>query len=115
MDVYSELVESLENCDAVCNNCAVSSLNEKDSRALTNCIKLNLDCADVCHLALRQLARNSKYAVLIVEICMKICAECAEECKKYDNDQCRLSTGACRRCENHCRNYLVQVAESEFL
>ena len=113
MDVYSELVESLENCVASCNNCASSCLDEENVQEMTACIKLDLDCGDVCHMALKLLARDSNHAVSVVQLCMGICAECAAECEKHDHDHCQLCAEACRRCEEHCRNYLEQMAEYE--
>lgn len=113
MDVYSELIESLENCVAACNNCAVSCLNEENVHAMTECIKLDLDCADVCHMALKLLARDSNHAVSVVQLCLSICGECAVECEKHDKDHCQLCAQACRRCEDHCRNYLERVAVPE--
>jgi len=111
MDVYSELVDSLEKCDAACNNCAISSLDEDDRKPMSDCIKLSLECADVCHLALRLLARDSTHAVSTVKLCMTICGECATECEKFEYDQCRLSARACRRSEKQCSIYLEHVAE----
>jgi len=113
MEVYSQLVESLENCDALCNNCVTSSLDEDNIQPLSACIKLSIDCADICHLALKLLTRDSSHTVSAVELCMTICGECAAECEKHDYDQCRLSTRACRQCESHCRIYLEQVAEPD--
>jgi len=113
MDVYSKLIESLKNCDAACNNCAISSLDEEDSKVMSGCIKLNLHCSDVCHLALRLVSRDSNHAVSALKLCINICADCATECEKYKYDQCQLSAEACRRCETHCSNYLEQLAEPE--
>lgn len=113
MDVYSELVESLENCVAACNNCASSCLDEDNVQAMRMCIKLDLDCADVCHMALKLLARDSNHAASVVVLCMGICAECAAECEKHEHEHCQLCANVCRRCENHCRSYLKKAAEPE--
>lgn len=112
MDVYSELVESLENCVAACNNCASSCLNEDNVRSMAECIKLNLDCADACHLTLKLLARDSNHAMAVVELCKDICAECAAECEKHEQDHCRQCAKACQRCEMNCNNYISQVTET---
>lgn len=110
MDAYSELVEALEKCDAACNNCAISSLEEVDLKLITTCIKLNLHCAEVCHFALRLLARDSSHAASAVKLCMTMCNECATESEKFDYDQCQLSAEACRRSEKQCSMYLEQAA-----
>ena len=113
MDVYSDLVESLENCVAACNNSAASLLEEEDVAAMTDSIKLDLDCADVCQMALKLLARDSNHAAKVIELCEDICAECAEECEKHEYDHCVLCASVCRRCEDHCRNYLEQASQPE--
>ena len=110
MEVCSELVESLEKCDAACNNCAISSLENMDRKPMSNCIKLNLHCAEVCQLALRLLAGNSSQVVSAVELCMALCDECATSCEAYEYDLCRLSAEACRQTEKHCSMYLEQAA-----
>ncbi len=113
MEVYSELVESLEDCVAACNNCAASCLAEDSVQEMTDCIKLDLDCADICHMALKLLARDSGHAITVVELCKNICAECAVECEKHEHDHCQQCANACRRCENRCRNYLTKVSQPE--
>lgn len=106
MDVYSELVESLEDCVAACNNCAASCLNEDDVQMMTECIKLDLDCADTCNLTLKLLARDSHHKMSIVEICKEICNECAAECQKHNHEHCKQCATACERCAEKCGNYL---------
>lgn len=113
MDVYSQLVESLENCIAACNNCAASCLDEDNVQAMINCIKLDLDCADVCQIALKLLARDSRHANSVIELCKEICEECAAECENHEYDHCQQCANACRRCEDRCRNYLEQVSEPD--
>lgn len=115
MDVYSELVESLENCVAACHNCAASCLEEENVYSMRECIKLDLDCADVCHMALKLLARDSSHAVSVVKLCMGICAECAAECEKHEHDHCQQCAKACRRCEDQCGNYLDRITEPDIV
>lgn len=112
MDIFSNLIESLENCVAACNNCAAACLDEDNVQALTECIKLDLDCGDICQVALKLLIRDTNYAINIVEICKNICAECAAECEKHSHDHCQLCAKACRRCESHCRNFLNSITET---
>jgi len=113
MDVYSELVEALGKCDAACNNCATTSLEEADCEPMSGCIKLNLHCAEVCQLALGLLLQHSEDSVSALKLCMIMCDECATECEKYEYDQCRLSAEACRRYVKQCSLYLEQIAEPE--
>lgn len=111
MDVYSELVESLERCLTACNNCAVSSLEEEHVQSMTDCIKLNLDCADICDISLKLLARDSNQSTSAVQLCKNICAECAEECEKYEHEHCQQCADFCRRCESQCGMYIEYMAD----
>ncbi|REL32936.1 four-helix bundle copper-binding protein [Rhodohalobacter sp. SW132] len=113
MDIHNELLESLENCVKACNYCAASCLDEENVQPMTDCIKLDLDCADSCHLALKLLVRNITPAVSIIEFCKEICAECAAECEKHDHDHCQQCAKACRRCEDQCNKYLDRIANAD--
>lgn len=104
-----KLIESLQHCISVCNYCAASCLEEDNVQSLTNCVALDLNCADVCTLALKKLTRDAeKNIIRIIKICLDTCLECAEECEKHDHDHCRECAKACHRCADHCRNYLNQ-------
>lgn len=108
MDIHSELVESLEKCISACNYCAAACLEEDNVESLTECIRLNLDCADTCYWSLQLLTRDSDYLMDVMEICKNICAECAAECEMHEHDHCRECADACTGCEEHCRNYINQ-------
>lgn len=104
-----KLIESLQHCISACNYCAASCLEEDNVQSMTTCIALDLDCADVCTLVLKKLARNSEKNIMrLIEICLDTCVECAEECEEHDHDHCRKCAEACRRCADHCRDYINQ-------
>lgn len=108
MKKHRELLNTLTNCIAECENCASSCLEEDNPKALAACIKLNKDCADICNLAIKFLSRDSKKTISAIGICADICAECAKECEKHDHDHCIDCAEACRQCEQSCRAYLNQ-------
>ncbi len=58
------LIEILNTCISACSYCAIACLEEEDVNMLKNCIKLNLDCADICGLAVSLLARSSAHAII---------------------------------------------------
>ncbi len=43
-----ECIEACYDCAQCCTACADACLGEDDPKSLTRCIRLNLDCADVC-------------------------------------------------------------------
>ncbi len=56
------LVECIERCsawEAACVSCADACLREAGVQQLVDCIRLNLDCADLCGVTVRLLSRHS--------------------------------------------------------
>lgn len=100
-----ELMEALSNCAAACNHCAVACLQEQDTKMLERCIRLDLDCAEICMLAASFVARDSEHANHILKECAEICEACAQECEKHaahGMEHCRMCAEACRQCAEAC-------------
>jgi len=98
-----ELIDGLNNCVAECNHCATACLNEENVKSLAICIKLNIDCAQVCQLTTSLIARSSEHANHLLEECAEICEKCAVECERHsDMEHCRQCAEACRACAEAC-------------
>ncbi len=84
-------------------------------KELSRCIRLNLDCADICETTGRALSRQvgTDASVLraFVQTCAEACRACGEECERHAemHEHCRVCAEACRRCEQAC-NDLVGAA-----
>jgi len=67
---------------------------------MKNCIRFCRDCADICTITGRFLARGSKHAEHLSIECKNIALECAEECEKHAShyEHCRNCAEACRKC-----------------
>lgn len=98
-----ELWAILGDCLRACQQCAVACLGEKDAHLMEECVRLDLDCAEACGLALSFLNRQSPNLEEACDFCSAICEECAEECAKHQHmEHCRLCADACRRCAEAC-------------
>jgi hypothetical protein len=87
----------------LCNECTNDCLNEQDVRMLTHCIRLNHECASICHLAIEAMTGGSEFVKQICNLCAEICNACANECEKHAHiDHCKLCAEACRRCAIAC-------------
>ncbi|MCX6465916.1 MAG: four-helix bundle copper-binding protein [Pseudonocardiales bacterium] len=80
---------------------------------MVRCIRLDLDCADVCTATGRVLSRQTAYdAALtraVLEACATACRTCGDECAAHGErgmEHCRVCAEACRRCEQACRALL---------
>lgn len=103
-------------CMSACAACADECLGEEDLDALRQCIRTDLDCADVCLATAQVLARGTPGSMAVLraqlEACAIACRTCAEECERHadHHDHCRACAEACRRCEEACHAMLRELA-----
>jgi hypothetical protein len=102
------LVVGAAECAAVCTTCADACLEEDDPAALRSCIRSCLDCAELCAVTGRLIARPGKQDPRTLraqlEACASACRACAEECDRHAEamEHCRFCAEACRACANAC-------------
>jgi hypothetical protein len=111
-NVNEALVRCIEECYAcaqACTSCADACLGEDMVKELTQCIRLNLDCADICvaagAIATRRAGSNEETIRGTLEACALACRVCGEECDRHASrhEHCRICAESCRRCEYSCR------------
>lgn len=101
----TQLLEALNRCAAECNHCAAACLDEQDVKMLARCIKLDIDCAQICSLTASLTARGSEHGKHLLKECAEVCNACAEECEKHASmgmEHCRRCAEACRACADAC-------------
>lgn len=97
------LIDVLNNCATECSHCAMACLDEQDVKMLAKCIKLNIDCADICRLTASLLSRGSVHGIHLLNECAEVCEACAEECEKHSHmEHCKKCAEACRHCAEEC-------------
>jgi hypothetical protein len=99
---FDSCIKACYECAAECDNCAIACLQETNPKEMTECIALDLDCADVCRTTAALLARASENAEAICALCAEICQSCADECRKHPSGHCRSCVEACLRCADEC-------------
>ncbi|HEX2960500.1 MAG TPA: four-helix bundle copper-binding protein [Ignavibacteriales bacterium] len=84
---------------------------------LARCIKLDMDCADICYEGARLIQRNSEIAQQFMSLCEKICTMCGDECQKHTHmKHCQQCAESCRKCVEECRNYhTANVTDREMM
>ena len=102
-------MEACLQCVAACNHCASSCLKEKDVKMMVSCIQLDMECAAVCYNAAQLMSLGSTRADALCRLCAEICADCAGECSKHDNDHCRECANACHKCAEECMQMTEQA------
>ena len=114
-ETLARCVEECFGCAASCTSCADACLSEDMVAELRKCIRLNLDCADICETTGRVLTRQTEYDAPTtraqLESCREVCRTCAEECERHAemHEHCRVCAEACRSCEQACEALLLAM------
>ena len=96
-------LDALNKCVAECNHCATACLDEQDVKMLSKCIKLDIDCAQICSLTADLISRGSVHGHHLMKECAEVCNACAEECEMHSHmEHCKTCAEACRACAEAC-------------
>lgn len=102
-------IEECYDCAQVCTSCADACLGESMVQHLTLCIRLNLDCADICavmgSVATRRTGSNDEVLRCMLETCIAACRLSGDECERHaaQHEHCAICADSCRRCEQACQ------------
>lgn len=114
-EALARCIDDCFDCAQSCISCADACLGEQTVQNLKQCIRLNLDCADICvatgSIATRRTGSNEALIRTTLEACALACRLCGEECEKHagDHEHCRICAEACRRCETACQDAVQTV------
>ena len=105
-------IDAAGDCAQACTADTGADLGEPNLAEMVKCIRLCLDCTDICTAAagvLSRLAGQDPGATtrLLVGACAAICQSCGDECERHAHmPHCRVCAEACRRCDRACRDLL---------
>ena len=111
-ELLAACIDACLACGQTCESCADACLSEDDVAELRKCVRLNLDCGDICVATWRVVTRQTEYDAPTsksqLEACRGACATCAEECERHaeHHEHCRICAEACRSCEQACASLL---------
>jgi len=113
--VLAATIDALNDCAHACTADADADLGEQNVPALIKCIRLCLDCADVCAATAAITSRlaeyDSKITKPLLEACAATCRDCGDECEQHSklHEHCRVCAEACRRGELACQQLLAAM------
>ncbi len=105
----------LMDCATSCAICADACGAESNVQTLVRCMRLNMDCAEVCSATACLLTRaaDPDWRVIRAQLqaCIAACSACAEECERHAkmHAHCRICAETCRACERACQQALGKV------
>ena len=117
-DLLVRCIEACTTCAQACTQCADDCLSEDGrQQEQAKCIRLNLDCADVCAATARVVSRQTDYDANVtrpvLEACIAACRSCGDECEQHGEhgmEHCAVCAEQCRRCEDACRDLLAAIS-----
>ena len=116
MDValLAAAIDAINDCAQACIADTDADLGEQDVTEMVKCIRLCLDCVDVCTATAAVISRPADYdadvARPLLQACAAICKSCGDECERHAHMQhCQVCAEACRRCEQACRELLDAI------
>jgi Domain of Unknown Function (DUF326) len=110
--VLAAAIDALGDCVQACAADADGDLGEHNVTEMVTCIRLCLNCADVCTSTAAVISRPAGYVADVskplLQACVAICTSCGDECERHADmhAHCRVCAEACRRCEQACRELL---------
>jgi len=107
-------IDAISDCAQACIADTDADLGEQDVTEMVRCIRLCLDCADVCAATAGVISRPAGYDADVVrplvQACAAICKSCGDECERHAHMRhCQVCAEACRRCEQACRELLDAI------
>jgi uncharacterized membrane protein len=111
-DLLAATIDALSDCAQACIADTDADLGEQNVTEMVRCIRLCLDCADVCTAAMGVISCQADYDAAVtrplLQACVAICKSCGDECERHArmHEHCRVCAEACRRCERACRELL---------
>jgi hypothetical protein len=115
-DALVAAIDALSDCSQACSADTSADLGEQDLAEMVTCIRLCLDCTDICDATLAVLSRitepDPKVTKPLLESCVAICDGCGDECERHAKmyEHCRVCGEACRRCERACKELLTAIS-----
>ena len=114
--LLDETITAITECAATCTACADACLGESEVGPLVRCIRLNLDCADVCETTARLLLRLTQPDpdVLMAQLqaCAATCRSCGDECQRHaaHHEHCAVCAESCRHSADACDRLITALA-----
>jgi hypothetical protein len=115
-DARAITIDDLLTCAQTCVACADALLAEEDLAPLRRCIRLCLDCSDICDTTWRILSRMTQTApgilTSVLKTCVTACETCGVECRMHaamGMEHCRVCDEACAACAAACRELQTKL------
>ena len=103
------ILETVQKCEAICENTEYSILQTGAVSYRREQLRLLRDCADICTLTAKYLARCSLFAPTIASLCAKICEPCGSHCLQHPDELSQRCGQMCLHCAKECHAFSMSA------
>src|SRR5262245_51722150 len=104
---HQSCIDACIECARACEECFAACLTEPHVAKMSQCLRLDRDCAELCWLTAGFLHRDSEFNHDLCAVCAEVCRACGDECRTHDHDHCQKCADACDRCAAECGRMLT--------
>ena len=110
-DLLAATIDAVSDCAQACTADTDADLSEPNLAEMVTCIRLCLNCTDICTATAGVMSRLAEYdpgsTRLLLQACAAVCKSCGDECERHAHmPHCRICAEACRRCALVCQELL---------
>ncbi|MTV50579.1 four-helix bundle copper-binding protein [Heliobacillus mobilis] len=102
---HSRLLDTIQNCEATCEHMVTHVACLHDVRQRSRQLLLLRDCADICGLTAKFVARRSPFAQQLAHVCACICEACGKECCRFPDRESQECAQICFHCARECEAF----------
>jgi hypothetical protein len=99
---HEALIQTITQCAKHCSSCAGTCLQEAAISEHADCIRICLECAEVCHSTTLLLVMNSSFSDQALQLCRDICLACMKICSDIPEEHCQQCATACKETAEQC-------------
>jgi hypothetical protein len=100
-----ELVAGIQDCEAQCEHMTNHLKHHAKEQGRARQAMLLRDCADICGLTAKFIARGAMFARQAAAFCAMICEACGNECARFPDAMSQSCAEVCLECADHCRAF----------
>lgn len=104
--MYKQILMVLDECEGMCEYMTTYiKMRVEPLKPRVKQLRMLRDCADICTLTSKYIARDSYFAKCIAELCAFICQECGKECSKFPDQMSQQCAKICLHCAKECQAF----------
>lgn len=101
------LIEALQDCESVCEHSMTMIKKRYGCEGRVMQLSLLHDCADICMLTAKFVARMSMFDRSIACLCANICQCCGQECATFSDHHSQHCSKVCLHCAKLCYEFAM--------